>query len=116
MIYVHSKKQNITHAVIIGIVVAGAVFAYNYFSTNHARAQDPLTSDATTETPSDSPLSPDQAALLEKIKSIKLDGTIFKDSTFLSLYDFSVDLGHMEVGKPNPFSPVLLKTKAASKK
>ncbi len=48
----------------------------------------------------------DLFALLDKIESISLDGSIFTDKAFISLQDFSVTLVPETPGRSNPFAPL----------
>ena len=43
---------------------------------------------------------------LNQLKTLKLDDSIFKDKTFVSLEDFSKPLSPEPVGRINPFSPI----------
>jgi hypothetical protein len=107
MIYQQKPKHNhaYTLAGIAFVFVVGFV-TYHYFSARQVSAVDaPLvSSDAPTDT-SASPLTPEQMALLDKIRDLKINGDLFKDQLFLNLTDWSVKLDPQEVGKPNPFLP-----------
>lgn len=45
-------------------------------------------------------------ALLNDLKSIRLDETFFADTVFSSLTDWSVELAPEPKGRPNPFAPI----------
>lgn len=45
-------------------------------------------------------------ALLNSLNSIKLDGKIFSNPSFLTLQDWSVDVAPQAVGRSNPYLPV----------
>lgn len=45
--------------------------------------------------------------LLNRLQAIKLDGKMFSNPNFLSLQDWSVDITPQDVGRPNPYLPVV---------
>jgi hypothetical protein len=93
-----------TLAAVLLIIGFGFV-GYNYFSTKQASAtSDPLLS-ADSSTSASSPFDAVQLNLLKKIESIKLNGSILQDPNFLNLQDWTVDLGHQDAGRINPFVP-----------
>ena len=95
---------------ILGIAFAG----FNYFATKHAAATgDPLVT-ADTAGGSTAPLDSAQLELLRRIDALKLDGSILKDPIFLNLRDWTVDLGHIDAGRVNPFISFIT-TQAPSK-
>lgn len=109
------EKQSIHIPSVIGLVaiIALGFVGYDYLFVQEAGAQQNdmgvssqivLPGNAAA-IDSNSPLSPEQAALLTKIESIKLDGKIFKDSLFVGLKDITVNLGHIDAGRSNPFEP-----------
>jgi hypothetical protein len=106
MRYYHRPQSNHSLTLLsIALCFLIGFFVYNYTSPHQAQAVDSaLVSDPTTA--SDSPFTPQQLALLGKIESIRLDGSLFKDPAFLSLHDWTVDLGHEDAGKSNPFAPL----------
>ena len=69
----------------------------------------PATGDVSTTTPSDgtADISSGFISLLLSVKSIKLDDSILKDQSFLSLRDSSITLVQDgNEGRPNPFAPI----------
>lgn len=44
--------------------------------------------------------------LLSELRSIKLNRDLFRDETFLTLFDFSLTLIPEPVSRPNPFAPI----------
>lgn len=42
--------------------------------------------------------------LLNEIKSLKIDNSFFKDNSYKTLRDYSVQIPVLPVGRPNPFS------------
>ncbi len=44
--------------------------------------------------------------LLNQIRSLKIDTSLFKDPLYLTLIDYAVDVPPQEIGRPNPFAPI----------
>lgn len=60
------------------------------------------------------PVNPEEELLgrslllsLERMKTIKLDLSFFSDPVFKSLRDFSVEIAKQEIGRRNPFAPLI---------
>ena len=83
------------------LIVIGAFLVYQYFFAPSTEA--PLT---TTNSLSASGPDQDLIALLLELKSIRLDNTLFNDSVFKSMQDFSKELVQEPQGRPNPFAPL----------
>lgn len=83
------------------VLIAVAFFAYSYF---FAKPAAPALS--TTNAPATAAVDQDLISLLLQLKSIKLDSSIFADSAFKSLQDFSQDLVQEPIGRNNPFAPL----------
>lgn len=47
-----------------------------------------------------------ELALLNQVRSLKIDTTLFNDPAFRSLVDYSVEITPENVGRPNPFAPL----------
>lgn len=47
-----------------------------------------------------------ELSLLNQINSIRLDTSIFTNSVYQSLKDYSVAIPPQNVGRPNPFAPI----------
>lgn len=45
-------------------------------------------------------------SLLRKIKELDIDTNFFLSSAYLSLYDFTVEVPELDVGRINPFAPI----------
>jgi hypothetical protein len=89
--------------IIIVLVVAGVgYFGYNYL-TRTDTASDVLIQQNSADT---SKMGAEVLAALNQLKTLKLDGSVFQDKTFLSLRDFSKPLTSEPVGRVNPFSPI----------
>lgn len=101
-----SQKHTLTALLLLAALVVGFVM-YDYSSIHNSRAATDLEEKPSPEdTTSQSPFSPQQLAMLAKIESLTLDGALFKDPAFVSLQDWTVPLGHEDVGRVNPFAPV----------
>ena len=56
--------------------------------------------------------------LLNQVRSMRIDTSLFSDPAFLSLQDYSVAIAPEGVGRPNPFAPLpgeLIKPAASAK-
>ncbi len=47
-----------------------------------------------------------ELALLNQMRSLKIDTSLFNDPAYKSLIDYSVDITPENVGRPNPFAPL----------
>jgi hypothetical protein len=87
----------------IVLVLAGVgFFGYNYL-TRTSVPSDVLIQQDSVDT---SKMGAEVLIALNQLKTLKLDSSIFKDRTFVSLYDFSKPLNPEPVGRINPFSPI----------
>ncbi|MDQ3076954.1 MAG: hypothetical protein M3Q63_02815 [bacterium] len=80
-------------------ILAGASFGYTVFIDQSHRA-------SAADISEEEVVRKDLMALLDKIESISLDGSIFTDKAFTSLQDFSVILVPETPGRANPFAPL----------
>ncbi|MEN9524457.1 MAG: hypothetical protein RL536_526 [Candidatus Parcubacteria bacterium] len=44
--------------------------------------------------------------LLQQIRSLKIDTSLFKDQAYTTLLDYTVTIPEIPVGRPNPFAPL----------
>ena len=86
--------------VIIGVVVLAIV--YFYFSGS-APVTDSI---STLQTQSANAVGTRILSLLNQIKSLHIDTSIFKDPAYQTLVDYSVEIPPLPVGRPNPFAPI----------
>ena len=99
--------------IIILVVVAIALILVYVFFLKPAPAEPNLTSSGTAVssttnvTDQNNSANQDFLSLLLSVKSIKLDDSIFSDSTFSTLHDSSILLTPDGTeGRPNPFAPI----------
>ena len=92
------KYQNI---IIIAVVVIVGFALYTVFSPGKAT---PILSEQVIA--ENSPVDQDLISLLLELKGITLDESLFSESAFVSLQDFSKELVPEAVGRPNPFAPL----------
>ncbi len=83
-----------------GLVVAGLVW-YGL-----APSSELPNLDSTPTAEGSSKASPGIVATLLTLRAVKLDATIFSQTTFTQLKDFSTDIVSEPVGRPNPFAPL----------
>lgn len=95
------KYKNIALS-ILAIAIAGVLYGVIFGKSG------PDLSLLTSETPSAGVgvVGEDVLDLLQTLRSIKLDGSLFEDPAFRSLEDFSQELVPEPVGRENPFAPV----------
>ncbi len=105
--------KNRHHKFLIWILVlALIVVAYLYFSKSmksEASEDSSLNSSLGDISSEDSQIAQDTAFLstLSSLMSIKIDTSIFKNKSFLSLKDNSVKLDTPVAGRTNPFAPLI---------
>lgn len=96
-----SKKSIISVVIIVGILGLG----YFYFSGGTpSPAAGSLVQSQTT--PEANAVSSRILGLLNQIRSLKIDTSIFKDAAYQTLVDYSVAIPQVNVGRPNPFAPI----------
>jgi hypothetical protein len=107
MLYKHPKKHNVLPVIAIAFVFVAGFVAYDYTSIKSVRAvTDDSALVASGAEGTEELFNPQQLAMLAKIESLKLDGSIFKDEVFLGLIGSTIDLGTQPSGRPNPFLPL----------
>ncbi len=94
------KTKQIIIAVIIIVI---AFFIFRYFFANPTPADTALTADNPAGQFIDG-----QAilTLMNNLKNVNLDDSIFSDKTFASLISFERPLREQIAGRPNPFLPI----------
>ena len=83
----------------VSIVVLALLYYFFFLS-------GPSTAPLTTTDNTDSPVTQSLLVTLSNLHTIKLDGSIFGDPTFISLTDFGVVIPVQSVGRRNPFAPL----------
>ncbi len=95
--------SSILKIIITILVLAGiGFFGYNYL-TRSSSPNDTLIEQTGVNT---SAMGVEVLSALNQLRTLKLDGSIFKDKTFMSLHDFSKPILPEPVGRINPFSPI----------
>ncbi len=99
--------EHIDKKVVIGFGVALlillSVFSYYGFSGTTSSVEAPPLS-VLSASPLDASLGRELLAALAKLKSTKLDTSIFNDPIYISLKDFGVEIAAQPVGRRNPFA------------
>jgi hypothetical protein len=88
-----------TIAVIVIIALVGLGYFYYYGST--ATPSSSISSTDVNAAVGDQVLN-----LLNQIKSLNIDTSLFNDAGYLTLRDYSVPIPTLNVGRPNPFAPI----------
>ncbi len=97
-----SSKKTIYSAVVI---IGALIVTFYLFSKNST----PSSTDSLVQvqnTPDASAASARILNLLNQIKSLKIDTTLFSDPAYKTLVDYSVSIPEVNVGRPNPFAPI----------
>ncbi len=84
---------------VLGIMVIVAAFYYS----NLWKSSDVLVAMTSTET---TVVGEDVLILVNRLKSVTIDPTIFQDSLFSSLTDQSIAIFPENIARPNPFAPI----------
>ena len=95
-----SKKSTIT---IIAIIIV-AVIAYFYYTGTQTSPD--AGSSLSTVSANDQAVGAQVLALLNQIQSLKIDTSLFKDPTYLTLRDYTVAIPSVPVGRDDPFAPL----------
>ncbi|MEK9131310.1 MAG: hypothetical protein AAB447_00165 [Patescibacteria group bacterium] len=108
------NKANVITAILIGVVLVGGGF-FLIRSRQSADRPSSFISPDTQSAPiafgvvtpiSNAPASNTLISVLSGLRTISLDGSLFKDPVFLSLQDFGIPLQEEQVGRYNPFLPI----------
>ncbi len=94
----HSRKTLIV--AIVAIIILALV--YFYFSGGAATPD----ASSTLQTQSANVVGTRVLSLLNQIKSLRIDTSIFKDQAYQTLVDYAVEIPELPVGRPNPFAPL----------
>lgn len=97
----NNNKGSKTPYIILTIVVIFLVLAYLYWSGT--KVPDSLTLDVSIDTQA---VGSRVLRLLNEIDSLHVDSSLFSDSSYKTLRDYTVDIPSLPVGRPNPFSPI----------
>ncbi|MEK7610017.1 MAG: hypothetical protein AAB470_02770 [Patescibacteria group bacterium] len=96
-------RSNPYKTIIGGVVIVGAIVLAFYF-LGPSKSTDSLIS--VQATPEANIASTRILNLLQQIKSLKIDTSIFKDPAYQTLVDYTVEIPAVNVGRPNPFAPI----------
>ena len=89
---------------IIAIVIIAVLIVFFYLSGDSAPKDKSLLS---IETSSEVDVASSQVlSLLNQIKSLKIDNSLFSDPSYNTLRDYSVAVPPLNVGRQNPFAPI----------
>lgn len=107
-----STLKNIGIGAVSLIIIAGA---YIFLVSKNDAGQALLTKDASSSSAPANPLSgnygspvaeaQDVVLILNQLKSVSIDETIFTDPAFMTLTDFHRDIAPQPKGRSNPFAP-----------
>lgn len=98
------KNNKIILLTLLGVV---SFAGYHYFfKKDNVSGDSTLVTDTYENASEEDVVGREFLITLSKLKSLNLDGSIFKDPVFVSLNDFSNPIIPQEVGRNNPFSPL----------
>jgi len=84
----------------VGIIVVVLVIAYLYFTGGSSPSAASLLQSSTASVGSE------DLALLNQVRSIHIDTTLFSSPVYQSLQDYSVPIDPQNVSRPDPFAPI----------
>lgn len=90
--------------VILIIILVLASFVYFYMKGNELSKNSSLLEGSTPDVSNN--VGAEVLALLNQVKLIKIDSTIFESPVYKTLVDYTVEVPPQPVGRPNPFAPV----------
>ena len=96
-----TSKKNI---VIIVVIIIAAIIGYFYYEGSTPVTNSSLQTTAASDDAQ--AVGARVLALLNQIRSLKIDTSIFKDPSYMTLRDYSVAIPQENVGRPNPFAPL----------
>ncbi len=100
----NTPKKSLKSIIIIASIIIVALIAYFYYEGSIAVSNSSLTSSAVDADAQQVGLR--VMALLNQIKSLKIDTALFRDPSYSTLRDYSVAIPQQNVGRPNPFAPL----------
>ncbi len=100
------KSWSIPKIVLSVLVLVGAFSMHHIYSLAPSALVAQVKAADTATSTQQSAVDKDLMKVIEKVESLKLDDSIFKDSAFASLQDYTVILVPQTPGRPNPFAPL----------
>ena len=99
-------KENMLLTLVMLAAVLGLVY-YAFFMQSPSNTGSTTLVTSTDVAGSGTPSSQDLLVTISNLHTIKLDGALFADPGFVSLTDFGVIIPLENVGRRNPFAPVV---------
>lgn len=101
----NTPKSSKKTAVIIVVIIIVTLIAYFYYAGSAPVSNSSLeTTIANNEAQADGVRV---LTLLNQIKSLKIDSDLFKNVSYLTLQDYSIQIPPENVGRPDPFAPLV---------
>ena len=96
-----SSKKTI---IIMVVIIVVAIIAYFYYEGGNTVTSSSL---ETSQVTSDAQAAGARVLnLLNQIKSLKIDTSLFSDPAYETLRDYTVAIPQEQVGRANPFAPI----------
>ena len=86
----------------VTVIIIAAAIGYFYFYGSST----PPTTGLVQSGAAGSAIGSDVLTLLNQIQSLNIDTSIFSDSGYNTLRDYSVAIPSVNVGRPDPFAPI----------
>lgn len=93
-----------THTILAVVLIALSVLVGGAIVSEGSKASAADALDVST--PAGAEVGSDVIALIQQIKTLRIDQSIFSDPAFLSLTDYTTPIPPQPVGRPNPFAPL----------
>jgi hypothetical protein len=92
--------------IILIVIVAVTLGLFFYFQGTPVDADSSLSSAESPESVEAQEAANRVLVLLNEIRSLKIDDSIFKSLVFQSLVDYEIGIPEQPVGRVNPFAPI----------
>ncbi|MDQ2933314.1 MAG: hypothetical protein M3Q80_02945 [bacterium] len=96
-------KKLVSVLIVLGIIFVGYLFIKKPEAPEGGSL---LKSNSVTDVEQANAATENILALLNQITSLQIEGEIFKQNDYKSLFDFSQAIPDQEVGRNNPFAPL----------
>ena len=100
----NTQKSSLKSILAIVIIIAVAAGAYFYYEGSATPAGTSLSESDNSST--DGSIGIHVLSLLNQIKTLKIDTSLFSSPAYQSLRDYTVAIPQVSVGRANPFAPL----------
>jgi len=100
----NTSKTSTSAIIIIVIIIVVALAAYFYYEGGNNTASSSL--ESVPAGTGSGEIGSRVLVLLNQIRDLKIDASLFSDPAFLALQDYSIQIPQQNVGRLNPFAPI----------